>query len=189
MERVRGAGGRAVKTTVERTLMRGLVTAFPCVRPAAWICQRASITIIGHTISCEGPRGHAPGSVTRMSVPWIGPFAGTGVVRLMGGARFNRVTDGPRRRPCTGNGYCRRPRSGVCPRSHQPAMTRGQTQLSLPGNSPDDCRQALLSDFPKAGCGEPGNGESRRPRSAPSRSRPRAGLGGETRVLGTMRPT
>src|SRR3954471_16161552 len=33
MERVRGAGGRAVKTTVEQTLMRGLVTAFPCVRP------------------------------------------------------------------------------------------------------------------------------------------------------------
>jgi SRSO17 transposase len=33
MERVRGAGGRAVKTTVEQTLMRGLVTAFPGVRP------------------------------------------------------------------------------------------------------------------------------------------------------------
>src|SRR4029453_4105606 len=33
MERVRGAGGRAVKTTVEQTLMRGLVTAVPCVRP------------------------------------------------------------------------------------------------------------------------------------------------------------
>src|SRR3954452_15469638 len=29
MERVRGAGGRAVQTTVEQTLMRGLVTAFP----------------------------------------------------------------------------------------------------------------------------------------------------------------
>jgi DDE superfamily endonuclease len=33
MERLRRAGGRAVKTTVEQTLMRGLVTAFPCVRP------------------------------------------------------------------------------------------------------------------------------------------------------------
>src|SRR3954447_225821 len=33
LERVRGAGGRAVKTTVEQTLMRGLVTAVPCVRP------------------------------------------------------------------------------------------------------------------------------------------------------------
>src|SRR3954471_12868497 len=33
LERGRGAGGRAVKTTVEQTLMRGLVTAFPCVRP------------------------------------------------------------------------------------------------------------------------------------------------------------
>jgi hypothetical protein len=33
MERLRGAGDRAVKTTVEQTLMRGLATAFPCVRP------------------------------------------------------------------------------------------------------------------------------------------------------------
>jgi hypothetical protein len=33
LERLRGAGDRAVKTTVEQTLMRGLITAFPCVRP------------------------------------------------------------------------------------------------------------------------------------------------------------
>jgi hypothetical protein len=32
MKRLRSAGDRAVKTTVEQTLMRGLVTAFPCVR-------------------------------------------------------------------------------------------------------------------------------------------------------------
>jgi hypothetical protein len=33
MKRLRIARDRAVKTTVEQTLMRGLVTAFPCVRP------------------------------------------------------------------------------------------------------------------------------------------------------------
>jgi hypothetical protein len=33
MKRLRRAGDRALKTTVEQTLMRGLNTAFPCVRP------------------------------------------------------------------------------------------------------------------------------------------------------------
>jgi hypothetical protein len=33
MKLLRKAGDGAVKTTVEQTLMRGLVTAFPCVRP------------------------------------------------------------------------------------------------------------------------------------------------------------
>ena len=32
MKRLRSADGRTDKTTVEWTLMRGLVTAFPCVR-------------------------------------------------------------------------------------------------------------------------------------------------------------
>ena len=33
MKLLHNAGDGAVKTTVEQTLMRGLVTAFPCVRP------------------------------------------------------------------------------------------------------------------------------------------------------------
>jgi hypothetical protein len=33
MKLLRNAGDGTVKTTVEQTLMRGLVTAFPCVRP------------------------------------------------------------------------------------------------------------------------------------------------------------
>jgi hypothetical protein len=33
MKQLRSAGDRTVKTTVEQTLMRGLVTAFPFVRP------------------------------------------------------------------------------------------------------------------------------------------------------------
>ena len=33
MKLLRNAGDGTVKTTVEQTLMRGLGTAFPCVRP------------------------------------------------------------------------------------------------------------------------------------------------------------
>lgn len=39
MKLLRRAGDRAVKTTVEQTLIRGLVTAFPCVRPGLTIAR------------------------------------------------------------------------------------------------------------------------------------------------------
>ena len=55
MERLRSTGGRAIKTTVEQTLMRGLVTAFPCVRPG--LPRSASghrRLCVGHTVGREG---------------------------------------------------------------------------------------------------------------------------------------
>src|SRR5215510_11461196 len=56
MKQLRIARDRAVKTTVEQTLMRGLVTAFSvCSSGAASICQRASMKIIGHTIHTRIP--------------------------------------------------------------------------------------------------------------------------------------
>jgi hypothetical protein len=52
-DRLGNAGGRAAEDDGWQTLMRGLDTAFPCVRLwAASICQRASIDI-GHTIVLE----------------------------------------------------------------------------------------------------------------------------------------
>ena len=67
-------------------------------------------------------------------------------VDLCGRARFNRVTDGPQEGghlPRNGGGDHGLAFAG----RHQPAIARAQTQLSLPGDRPDDCRQALLSDL------------------------------------------
>jgi hypothetical protein len=56
---------QSCKTTVEKTLMRRLVTAFPCVRPG--LPRSASArrcSIIGHTIRTRVPhRGSAAGAV------------------------------------------------------------------------------------------------------------------------------
>ena len=52
---LRSAGGRAVKTTVEQTLMRGLVTAFPCVRPGLPRSVSGHRRLcVGHTVGREG---------------------------------------------------------------------------------------------------------------------------------------
>src|SRR3954463_13114479 len=86
MERVRGAGGRAVKTTVEQTLMRGLVTAVPCVRPglprsARGRRCRSSATQFTSRVPLRGP---APGPAhSQMSVQVDRTLRGTEVVRLM----------------------------------------------------------------------------------------------------------
>src|SRR3954447_3041966 len=82
----------------------------------------------------------------RSSPKWIGPSAGLRWFALCGRARFNRMTDGPqegRHLPRDGGGDY-----GLAfARRHQPAIARAQTQLSLPGDRPDDGRQALLSDL------------------------------------------
>jgi DDE superfamily endonuclease len=51
---LRRAGGRAVETTVEQTLMRGLVTAFPCVRPGLPRSASGHRRVVGHTVRREG---------------------------------------------------------------------------------------------------------------------------------------
>src|SRR3954468_12736599 len=51
MERVRGAGGRAVQTTVEQTLMRGLVTSF------GWLW--CAIRVVGAERSLDALSGDA----------------------------------------------------------------------------------------------------------------------------------
>src|SRR3954467_15397152 len=75
------------------------------------------------------------------SVSWTVPRSA-----LCGRARPNRVTDGPQE-----GGHLPRNRCGdhglAFAGCHQPAIARAQTQLSLPGDCPDDRRQALLSDL------------------------------------------
>src|SRR3954452_25343988 len=140
MERVRGAGGRAVKTTVEQTHARVGDRISVCSSGAASICQRALMTIIGHTIHTRVPlRGPAPGPAkSQMSVQVDRTLRkGLGWVDLCGRARFNRVTDGPEKgsqlRSYRGSRY------GLSfAHSHQPATSRAQTQLSLPGDRPYD---------------------------------------------------
>src|SRR3954465_14901493 len=86
LEGVHGAGGRAVKTTVEQTLMRGLVTAVPCVRPglprsASGRRGRSSATQFPPRVPLRGP---APGpGQSQMSVQVDRTLRGTEVVRLM----------------------------------------------------------------------------------------------------------
>src|SRR5215213_9001481 len=98
MERVRGTGGRAVKTTVEQTLMRGLVTAVPCVRPglprsASGRRRWSSATQFTTRVPLRGP---APGPAqAQMSVQVDQTLRGTEVFDLRGRARVNRMTDGP----------------------------------------------------------------------------------------------
>src|SRR6185369_5638324 len=82
----------------------------------------------------------------RCQFTWIGPSAALRWCDLCGWARLNRMTDGPQK-----GGHLSRNRGGdhglAFARRHQPAIPRAQTQLSLPGDRPDDGRQALLSDL------------------------------------------
>src|SRR3712207_9105202 len=70
MERVRGAGGRAVQTTVEQTLMRGLVTAFPCVRPglprSPMVGGRGRV---GHSLLSGDLRAHRDTGLAQSRMP------------------------------------------------------------------------------------------------------------------------
>src|SRR3954454_14374439 len=82
----------------------------------------------------------------RSSPKWIGPSGGLRWFDLCGWARFNRMTDGPQKGGhLTRNGGCDHGLAFAC--CHQPAIPRAQTQLSLPGDRPDERGQALLSDL------------------------------------------
>src|ERR671911_2683143 len=166
MERLRGAGDRAVKTTVEQTLMRGLATACPCVRPG-----------LPRSASGRQGRASAPQFLRGFPTEALPPALRNGFCRskligdppprrgarsTSGRARLNRVTD----RPEKGCHFAaiavvtrvwRLPSAGDSVRTAAAEPSRRSLAPSSAGSP---------VGLAEAGSGEPESDRSRPPRSA-----------------------